>query len=330
MNKRTLLTLFLILGCVQASFAQRLTLTDSVREVLGSNPQILEKLKNYNASVAESQRSEAGFYPSVDILAETGYQDVKNSTTAFEYEDDWISGAGVTVRQNIIDGGYTSNDVKAKSALAKARLFDYCAEANRLAFQSIEAYVNVLKNDRLEGLAAEHVRIHQQILNSVQSRVQAGTGGSASVARVQGRLARAQSKFLLRQNEYKKSVYNFHQFLGRYTAAAELELPQFDATLLPMDLKEAFVRQYHDHPAIIAADFDVESQRFQHKRDKSSYYPKVDLEASQWWSQDYDGIEGDENDMRILLKLRYNLYDGGDKSALAQKNISLINLLPYC
>ncbi len=317
--------LFLFVTIAQLSVAETLTLTDSVREILDTNPAALEKLKEYNASIYERDQESSGFRPVIEFSAETGYQDVSNSNTNFDSEDDWISGAGVVLRQNIIDGGYTRNGVKAKSALAKVRLFNYCSEINTLAFQSVESYINLLKYDQLVQLAVDNVEIHKKILESIRTRVQAGTGGSASLSRVQGRLAAAQSKLFLRENDYKNAVYKYHQLIGRYVDVSELVLPDFNAELLPANLKDAFIRQIDNHPALIAADFNIKSQKLKYKQDKSAYYPTLDLEASENWRQDYNGISGDDVDGRIMLKLRYRFYDGGNRRSLAQKNISLIN-----
>ena len=324
-NVRFVVIILLLLALATPAVAGRLSLTSSVREVLDTNPQVLEKLKDYNASVAASERSRAGFFPVVETAAETGYQRVSNSNTFYNEEDDGVSAASVTLRQNIYNGGFTSNDVAAKTALARARLFDFCDKANSVAFNSVEAYINLLKYQRLYDLAVENVAIHKNILASVKERIHAGTGSTSELSRVQGRLAAAQSKLIMRNNDYKRAVYKFHQLIGRYVDAEDLVLPKFDAALLSANLKEAFATLSKHHPRLIAADFKVDSQRKQYLRDKSQYYPTLDLEASQRWSEDYNGTDGDDEDGRVLLKLRYRLYDGGARSALAQQNISLLN-----
>jgi len=325
-KKLFLLTLVCMLcGTIQVAFADRLLLVDAVKEILDTNPAALEKLKEYNASVFERNHSSAGFRPSVEISAETGYQRISNASTYFDSEDNWVTGAGITVRQRLLDGGYTKNDVKAKSALAKARLFNYCEETNKLAFTAIEAYINLLKYDWLRQLAAENIAVHQRILESVKARVQAGTGGSAALSRVQGRLAAAQSKLIGRSNDYKKALYVYHQLLGRYVDASELVLPEFNTALFPTDLQQAFKRQIDNHPSLIAADFDLKNRKMQYKRDKSSFYPHLNLELSHDWEQDYNGVEGEINDTRVMLKLDYQLYAGGAHQSLTQKNRSLIH-----
>lgn len=314
-----------ILGFTSVSFAQTLKLKDSVREILDTNPKVLEKLKDYNASVFERNRGKAGFRPSIDISAQTGHEQSSNSSTRFQDKYHWISSGNISLKQMITDGGYTRNNIHAKSSLAKARLFDYCNEANTVAYQSIEAYINLLKYDRLEKLAIENVNIHKKILESVKARSQAGTGSNAELTRVQGRLAAAQSKLIARHNDYKKAVYKFHQFIGRYVDASELVRPTFNSSWLPANLKKAFEIQTKNHPSIIAADFNIDAQKWQYKRDKSTYSPSLNFRVSRGLQRDYAGVKGDNDDTRIMLELSYSLYDGGERKELARKNRSLIH-----
>jgi adhesin transport system outer membrane protein len=308
----------------QIGFAQPLSLNDSVREILDTHPKVIEKLKDYNSGVFEKNRVRSGFYPALDVAAGAGYEQVSNSSTGYQNEDSKVSGAKISLKQLIFDGGFTSNNVHAKTSLAKAKLFDYCNEANTVAFQSIEAYVNLLKYDRLQALATENTNIHKKILESVRARTQAGTGGSAEVSRVQGRLAAAQSKSIARYNDYKRAVYKYHQFIGRYVDAKELVRPGFNSSLLPANLKAAFNRQSENHPNLIAADFNIDAKKWQYKRDKSIWFPTLHLEASKSWQNDFGGIDGNNEEAKIMLELRYSLFDGGVRRALAGKNTSLI------
>ncbi|MBR9885468.1 MAG: TolC family protein, partial [Oceanospirillales bacterium] len=52
---------------------------------------------------------------------------------------------------------------------------------------------------------------------------------------------------------------------------------------------------------------------------KSRMYPRLDLEIERRWDENLDGIEGDDEDLTAMLRLRYNLFNGGaDKARIRQ------------
>jgi hypothetical protein len=126
------------------------------------------------------------------------------------------------------------------------------------------------------------------------------------------------------QNEYKKSVYRFHKYIGRYVEGEEMAIPVFDNDLLPGTLKEAFDKQMENHPLLISAGFNIDVKKWEYKRERSDYKPFVNFEASRDWRSDYSGVSGFEDDTRFMVKMRYNLYDGGVKKAKMGKISSLV------
>jgi adhesin transport system outer membrane protein len=55
--------------------------------------------------------------------------------------------------------------------------------------------------------------------------------------------------------------------------------------------------------------------RYQYKQSESSDYPTLSFEAKQIWYDDADGQEGSREETTAMLRMRYNLYNGGSDSA---------------
>lgn len=48
-------------------------------------------------------------------------------------------------------------------------------------------------------------------------------------------------------------------------------------------------------------------------------YPRLDFEVERRWDNNIDGVEGDDEDLTAMLRLRYNLFNGGaDKARIRQ------------
>ena len=56
---------------------------------------------------------------------------------------------------------------------------------------------------------------------------------------------------------------------------------------------------------------DVSAAEAQVRETKSGFYPALDLVFSQSWNKNLDGLEGPNKDYSAMLRLRYNLFNGG-------------------
>lgn len=298
---------------------------DILEEVIDTHPSILEMLKSYNSAVQDMEIVNGSFRPTIDFEADTGYEYVKNSTTRFNSNDAKVNGVGVTIKQLLFDGKRTSNYQSSKRASALAKLFGYISTVNRISFETLESYLNVLKYNRIMDLADENVEIHSKILKSITMRVKAGTSGSADLERVNGRLANAQSKQIVSKNNYKKSIYMLHKYLGRFTDSTELVLPGFNPEFLPANLKTAWKKQLVNHPTLLAAGYNIEQKKWEYRKAMRDYSPTLHLVASRRWQSDYSGVNGDDDDTRVLLKARYRAYEGGARKARLGKTRSNIH-----
>jgi len=309
----------------QCERSYALTLEEALKEVVVTHPRILEKLKEYNASVNEIDRVTAGFKPTLDASAELGYEDVSNSSTKRASQDSRVRSEQLMARQLLYDGGRTRNDGKARSAAARSSLFGYFDAANQTAYETIEKYIDVIKYMTLVKLSLENVEVHQKLLKSIKERVASGTAGKSELERVQGRLAAAQAVLISRQNDYRREIYNLHKYMGRFVDGEELTVPKIDLTLLPQSLQEAFKCQNENNPTILAAESNITEKKYEYERDLGEFDPTLHLEASRDWRSNYSGVVGNDNGTKVLVKARWNIYDGGAKKARNKKDINIIN-----
>ncbi|KOO11769.1 agglutination protein, partial [Vibrio xuii] len=58
---------------------------------------------------------------------------------------------------------------------------------------------------------------------------------------------------------------------------------------------------------------------------KGTYYPTFSIEASQSWRDDAGGDEGRSDETLAMLRMRYNLFNGGSDRDLADKAAFQLN-----
>lgn len=133
------------------------------------------------------------------------------------------------------------------------------------------------------------------------------------MTQVEGRLAKAHSNLLAAQNNYKDAQTTFIRLVGENPQ--DLIFPRADQNFIPDSLDEAKNQAFENHPVIKIALADVDSARYQYQQADANHYPVVSVEAAQNWRDDAGGIEGNSSETTAMLRVRYNLYNGGRDSA---------------
>ncbi len=97
-----------------------------------------------------------------------------------------------------------------------------------------------------------------------------------------------------------------------------LIFPRADQNFIPYTIDEAIDRHLNPTPVIKISVADVDSAKFQYKQSKGTY-PTISVEAAQTWRNDAGGIEGSSDETTAMLRMRYNLFNGGSDVANAEK-----------
>ena len=115
------------------------------------------------------------------------------------------------------------------------------------------------------------------------------------------------------RNNYNDALSRFQRVLGRMPDN-DLIKPAIEFQL-PASLTEATDIALLNHPTLRSANADIAEAQAQHRSAKSSYYPRFDIEIEKRWDEDINGIEGRDENLQAMLRMRYNLYNGGKDTA---------------
>jgi adhesin transport system outer membrane protein len=77
-----------------------------------------------------------------------------------------------------------------------------------------------------------------------------------------------------------------------------------------------------NHPSLAGARADVAQAQAKYDGAKSALWPRLDLELSS--SNDRDGALGPTNDRRVMLRIRFNIFQGGaDKARIGEAHAEI-------
>jgi adhesin transport system outer membrane protein len=123
---------------------------------------------------------------------------------------------------------------------------------------------------------------------------------------------------LASENNLRDAQANYRRVVGQ-PVPDTLEAFDSSVLVLPETLDAAIEKGLANQPVASLAQADVEATLAQRDAAKSRMYPRLDFEVERRWDENIDGTPGDDEDLTAMLRLRYNLFNGGaDKARIRQ------------
>jgi len=303
------------------------TIQEAVRGAVKTNPDVLAEINLRRAVSAQIDKAEAGYLPSVDLTIGTGYESTDSPSTRTAISHKKISSnrneASLNLRQMLFDGMETSNEVKRFTALEKSQSYNVYGVAENTGLQAAEVYLNVLRWQSLVDLAATNLDAHESTHAQITLRSERGVGRKADTDQSQGRLALAKANLLAEESNLQDQETTYLRVVGDYPV--NLSDPLFSTSAIPETQEEAIAKAIDNHPTLKSANADIESAYAQYDTASAVFYPRVDLEIGATANNNLNGIDGHDNDVTAMIRLRYNLLNGGRDSARRIETAYLIN-----
>ena len=296
-------------------------------KTLASNPQIKAEINRKSAQQYELQQAEAGQYPTVDLLAAIGNENSKNRFTEAAGETDYVDltrkEEAFIVTYNLFEGFETSGNIDKSEARVRSAGHQLHNLTEQTALSVANAYLRVMQYQELVKLSEKTLDIHSQLFKKVKSRSLSGVGRKSDINQAMGRVARARANLIADQASYMNAVSRYLRITG--DTPTDLVKPRIWDEKLPVSLDAAVESALAHNPVVKAAVADLDAAQSQKKQARSGYYPRFDLVFEQSRGENLDGIEGVEKDYSLMLKMRYNLFNGGFDAARSRQALSLLN-----
>ncbi|MFG0453851.1 TolC family outer membrane protein [Shewanella mangrovisoli] len=310
--------------------AQSQTLEQAVAYTLDTNPDLRVAFNRFKAREEQVNQAIAGYMPTIDVTGGYGYEQTDSVSTrrrpnVGDVDSNGVAELnrgefGVSLKQMLFDGFYTSSEVDRYSFEASADQWALLAAAEDMALDVSKVYLNYLRTDEVLKLAEKNLNSHKEIYEQIKQRTDSGLGSTADLSQITGRLARANANVISARNNLLDAKAQFI----RVVAADPVDLiqPVPDADLLPKDLNSGLTDAQENHPILKSAANDIRAAENERSSVQASYYPQVSLELNGNWNNDVGGedgvsalasqnVGGYNNDLVAMVRVRYNLFAGG-------------------
>ena len=180
-----------------------------------------------------------------------------------------------------------------------------------------------MRQQKLVDLATTNLEAHERTHDQIRLRSERGVGRGSDMDQSKGRVALAKANQIAEQSNLRDAETTYLRVIG--LTSESLSEPQTPVNFIPATLDEAISQALDNHPTLKSAQADVESANAQHDTAISPFYPRVDFELGASANNNLDGIDGHNNDVTAMFRMRYNLLNGGKDNARRQETGYLIN-----
>lgn len=305
------------------------TLKNSIVESINTNPAVVERLKNYRALQQELSVAESKFYPRLELGFAVNSNSSLNSLSGTKSDTLKSSYSGyksaLILTQNIFEGFSTKYNVASKEAKILVAAYSYMSVANAIALKMATAYVNVLRSDELVKVALKNKKISEYIYKTVANRYDSAKTSFSEVKRAESALYLAKSNLLHALKGSQDSKFQFRKILGRMPEVRAMQRVDFKVRVAA-NAQEASQYAINNNPLLLMSHYNIKDAQYLRRKAQGAYYPKVDLQLTQNYSdvKSANLYEYPDDRFRATLSLKYNLFNGGVDSANVQKSVSVI------
>lgn len=301
-----------------------------IAQTLTDNPQVLAELREADARERQVRQALAGYYPTVDLVAGFGFQErdptgatFANAPTRTRNELERRE-AQLNIRQLVFDGFNTQNEYRNQQAREESAKQKARSVGEGVALEVVRVFTEVLKQKATLTLAEETLNFHQEIFSKMQKRFDSGVGSRADLDQIAGRLALAKTNFAAATANLRDAKINYQRVVGVMPNESDLDRPGSYRKYLPSTIEDAVSRASANHPVMAVANADVEATTSRYEQTKSAFYPQFHVEVERDLNDNIDGIEEQVDDLKVMLRMRYNLYRGRADQARKQQFAFLV------
>src|SRR6202140_806936 len=255
-------------------------LPEALAKAYQSNPQLNAERARQRATDENVPQALAGYRPQIIASLSAGLQSVRNLLPDNTFQSATLKPwtIGVTVTQTLFNGFKTANSVRVAELQVQSGREALRNVGQGVLLDAATAYTNVLANQSLVEAQRSNVAFLQELLGVTQRRLNAGDVTPTDTAQAEARLSRGLADLNAAEVNLAISQATYTQVIGN--PPAQLRPAETVDRYLPRSRDDATGLAFREHPAVMAAGFDVDVASTSIRVAESSLMPTITLQGS--------------------------------------------------
>lgn len=304
-----------------STYAQATTVKEVVQHTMVKNPEIMSLLKNNEAFRYYIDEEEGGYYPKIDLTTYVGTKRTKTDTDAGTKTTTNQDGynAQLDLEQMLYDGGFTSARIEEARRKSTSNEYNNRNRVENIMFESITAYLGMVKADEVTMLTTENLRIHDEYMVTATQNEEI-SGESLNRIQVSAKLHFAKNQLLEEEKNKKNALSNFEKSVGMQPEGYICR-PNLNDNLIPGSVQDIIELALKHNYEILEQIENIKEQRAIIQQEKSNFLPKLTFKAQAILDEDLTSDETGTNTYSGRIELKYNLFNGNKDSNVKQREI---------
>jgi outer membrane protein len=296
-----------------APAARAESLPEALTKAYQSNPQLNAERARQRATDENVPQALAGYRPQIIASLSAGLQAVRdllpNNVVQSANLKPWQ--IGLTVTQTLFNGFKTANSVRVAELQVQSGREALRNVGQGVLLDAVTVYTNVLANQSLVEAQRSNVAFLRETQGITQKRLNAGDVTPTDTAQAEARLNRGLADLNAAEVNLAISQATYAQVIGN--PPAQLRPAETVDRYLPRSRDDATNMAFREHPAVMAASFDVDVASTTIRVAESSLMPNVTVQGSVSHSRDSDPTLGTfgTDQASVIGQLNQPIYDGG-------------------
>ena len=268
--------------------------------------------------------AKAGWFPKVDIAAESGPEKITTTPYASgvpsptpQATDLQRKKQAVTVTQNLFNGGRTLATTSVAKIERQMKDADRSATSQEVLLEAITAYLNVLKNQMLISLSAINEETTKRQLDMEKQRVERGGGVIVDELQAATRLQIVRERRVVYEQGMRDAVSSYEQVFSKSPDLKVFQDVDIIQSRMPVSVDSAIEDAQTNNPRLLAARLATERTYRLISMENAGFMPNVDLVGTHNRERDAGQLYRKEEDS-VLLKMNWNLFSGRETLSRAQ------------
>jgi outer membrane protein, adhesin transport system len=303
-----------------------ISLSDAVGAAVLSHPLMGAQAARVTGSLADVRTAQGATKPQLQVYAGSGgsylgsYSNYPSEFGQVSIPGSTRSDAGFTLRQLVYDFGAAKADISRSNSIVDAERLRLADQAEDIALRTVNAYFNLLEQEKLIALIDKVVADDNGFANLVKLSEQQGNGTLADVNRIKSKVIELEAVRTDIKTAYSTAQDEFFRLTK--LNSSKVNPPASISSRVPRSFEVAFEAAKHNNPSLLALTANGVSIDQQLASQKAQQLPRVDLQGD-GLVKHYIGSTAVAAtgvvDTRLMLMVSYKLLDGGVMSAQADR-----------
>jgi outer membrane protein len=302
---------------VTGTVAQAESLSEAMVESYSTNPALRAERARQRSTDELVSQAMAGWKPTVQASAEVAYRIDDNDNSPGNVlsqgqnvpRESIPAGINIQLVQPLFNGFKTVEGTAQAEANVLAGRQNLLIVEQQTLFQTVQAYMNVVRDRRIIELRKKNVQVLRTQLAGARERFAVGEVTKTDVEQSRARLSAAEAQLSDAKASLAASVANYLRVVGH--APGTLRYPKL--VRVPRSLDEALTAAGRTNPNILSAAYVEEASRHNVEVVRGDLLPEIVLNASATERiTDLGENPGQETqELRVGGQITVPLYDGG-------------------